>query len=293
MNTTTIHCAVESNDVLGETPLWCERTQSLLWIDIDRALLHRHHAASGSRDTFRFEARHLGSLALQRAGGVLLALDRALHSFDFDSGTLQPLCTVEPESLDTRLNDGRCDAAGRLWVGTMDNALAKPSGSFYRVDPDGRVTKQFGDVIVSNTVAIAPDQRTLYFSDTRRHVTWAFDLDAAAGALSNRRIFVDHRAAAERPDGACIDADGCVWIAIFAGARVVRYTPTGKVDRTIALPATNPTCPCLGGPDLRTLYITTARKFLSNEKLQAEPLAGSVLALQVSVPGLPEQRFAG
>jgi len=293
MTTTTIHCAVESDDVLGETPLWCERTQSLLWIDIDRALLHRHHAGSGSRETFRFEARHLGSLALQRAGGVLLALDASLHRFDFDSGTLQPLCTVEPASLDTRLNDGRCDAAGRLWVGTMDNALAKPSGSFYRVDPDGRVTKQFGDVIVSNTVAIAPDQRTLYFSDTRRHVTWAFDLDAAAGVLRNRRIFVDHRAAAERPDGACIDADGCVWIAIFAGGRVVRYTPAGKVDRTVALPVTNPTCPCLGGSDLRTMYITTARKFLSSEKLQAEPLAGSVLAIQVLVPGLPEQRFAG
>jgi len=293
MAATTIHCAIESDDVLGETPLWCDRTQSLLWIDIDRALLHRHHPASGSRDTFRFEARHLGSLALQRTGGVLVALDASLHSFDFDSGTLQPLCTVESASLDTRLNDGRCDAAGRLWIGTMDNGLAQPSGSFYRVDPDGKVIRQFGDVIVPNTVAIAPDQRTLYFSDTRRFVTWAFDLDVHAGVLSNRRIFVDHRATWQRPDGACIDADGCVWTAIFAGGRVVRYTPTGRADRTIELPVTNPTCPCLGGSDLRTLYITSARKFWSDEQLRAEPLAGSVLAVQVSIPGLPEQCFAG
>jgi len=293
MAATTIHCAIESDDVLGETPLWCDRTQSLLWIDIDRALLHRHHPASGSRDTFRFEARHLGSLALQRTGGVLVALDASLHSFDFDSGTLQPLCTVESASLDTRLNDGRCDAAGRLWIGTMDNGLAQPSGSFYRVDPDGKVIRQFGDVIVPNTVAIAPDQRTLYFSDTRRFVTWAFDLDVHAGVLSNRRIFVDHRATWQRPDGACIDADGCVWTAIFAGGRVVRYTPAGRADRTIELPVTNPTCPCLGGSDLRTLYITSARKFLSDEQLRAEPLAGSVLAVQVSIPGLPEQCFAG
>jgi sugar lactone lactonase YvrE len=293
MAATTIHCAIESDDVLGETPLWCDRTQSLLWIDIDRALLHRHHPASGSRDTFRFEARHLGSLALQRTGGVLVALDASLHSFDFDSGTLQPLCSVESASLDTRLNDGRCDAAGRLWIGTMDNGLAQPSGSFYRVDPDGKVIRQFGDVIVPNTVAIAPDQRTLYFSDTRRFVTWAFDLDVHAGVLSNRRIFVDHRATWQRPDGACIDADGCVWTAIFAGGRVVRYTPTGRADRTIELPVTNPTCPCLGGSDLRTLYITSARKFLSDEQLRAEPLAGSVLAVQVSIPGLPEQCFAG
>ena len=172
--------------------------------------------------------------------------------------------------------------------------LARPSGSFYRVDPDGRVTKQFGDVIVSNTVAIAPDQRTLYFSDTRRHVTWAFDLDAAAGALSNRRIFVDHRAAAERPDGACIDADGCVWIAIFAGGRVVRYTPAGKVDRTIALPVTNPTCPCLGGPDLRTLYITTARKFLEpRTDCRPSRSQGRCSRCRYRSLACPEQRFAG
>lgn len=293
MTTATIHCAVQSDDLLGETPLWCERTQSLLWIDIDRARLHRHHPGSGRHDTFTFQARFLGSLALRRSGGVLVALDGALHTFDFATGTLQPLCEVEPASLDTRLNDGRCDAAGRLWVGTMDNGLKQPSGSFYRIDPDGRVTRQFGDVIVSNTVAIAPDQRTLYFSDTRRYVTWAFDLDMQAGVLSNRRIFVDHRATSGRPDGACVDADGCVWTAIFAGGRVVRYTPAGKADRTIVLPVTNPTCSCLGGLDGRTLYITTARKFLGPEQLQAEPLAGSVLALQVPVPGLPEQRFAG
>jgi sugar lactone lactonase YvrE len=293
MTTPTIHCAVPSDDVLGETPLWCDRTQSLLWIDIDRARLHQHHPASGRRDTFNFQARFLGSLALRRSAGVLVALDGALHTFDLATGTLQVLCEVAPAALDTRLNDGRCDAAGRLWVGTMDNGLKRPSGSFYRIDPEGRVTRQFGDVIVSNTVAIAPDQRTLYFSDTRRFVTWAFDLDVQAGELSNRRIFVDHRTNSERPDGACIDADGCVWTALFGGGRVVRYTPAGRADRTIVLPVTNPTCPCLGGPDGRTLYITTARKFLSPEQLQAAPLAGSVLAVQVPVPGLPEQRFAG
>jgi sugar lactone lactonase YvrE len=284
--------AVPSEDLLGESPLWCVRTQSLLWLDIDRATLHRHHPASGRHDSFRFRARAVGSMALRRRSGVVIALDSTLHTFEFETGRLELLCEVEPALADTRLNDGRCDAMGRLWVGTMDNGLARPSGAFYRVDANAQVTRQFGDVIVSNTVAIAPDQRTLYFSDTRRHVTWAFDLDVTAGALSNRRIFVDYRERGERPDGACIDVEGGVWTAIFAGSRVVRYTSDGRVDRTIALPVTNPTCVCLGGEELRTLYITTARMFLTEDRLRAEPLAGSVLAVEVDVRGLPEQRFA-
>jgi sugar lactone lactonase YvrE len=124
-------------------------------------------------------------------------------------------------------------------------------------------------------------------------VTWAFDLDLAAGALSERRIFADYRERGDRPDGACIDVEGGVWTAIFGGGRVVRHTPDGRVDRTIALPVTNPTCVCLGGADMHTLYITTARKFLSEDRLRNEPFAGSVLAIKVNVPGLEEQRFAG
>ena len=289
-----LRCAAPSQDQLGETPLWCEQTASLLWIDIDRALLHRLHPASGRRDSFQFAVRTLGGLALRREpGSVLLALETSLHTFDLGSGRLSRLAEVEPVSLDTRLNDGRCDAQGNLWIGSMDNGLAAPSGSFYRVGADGRVTRQFGDVIVSNTVAIAPDQRTLYFSDTRRYLTWAFDLNPADGTLSNRRIFVDHRANSERPDGACVDREGALWVAIFAGGRVDRYSTTGQRLRSIPLPVTNPTCVCLGGPDLRTLFITTARKFLSAERLAQEPLAGSVLAIDVEVPGLPEQRFGG
>ena len=288
-----IRCAVPSQDTLGETPLWCEQTQSLFWIDVDRAALHRAHLRSGRRDTFQFESRFLGGLALHRdPGRVVVALDTALHLFDLGSGSLQLLAEVEPATLDTRLNDGRCDAHGNLWIGTMDNGLTASSGSFYCITAEGVVLPQFPEVIVSNTVAMSPDQRTLYFSDTRRHVTWAFDLDPGARILSNRRIFVDHRAGKERPDGACVDSEGALWVAIFAGARIDRYTEGGRLDRSVALPVTNPTCVCLGGPDHRTLFITTARKFLSADALHREPLAGSVLAVEVDVPGLPERRFA-
>ncbi|MBL8361890.1 MAG: SMP-30/gluconolactonase/LRE family protein [Rubrivivax sp.] len=290
-----IRCVAPSEDILGETPLWCEQTQCLLWIDIDRATLHRAHLAhlaGGRRDTFRFGARHLGGLALcHEPGRVVLALDTAVHVFDPGAGQLELLAEVEPAALGTRLNDGRCDASGNLWIGTMDNGLAAPAGSFYRIGADGSVARQFGDVIVSNTVALSPDQRTLYFSDTRRYLTWAFDVDTGSGTLANRRIFVDHRARRERPDGACVDSAGALWVAIFAGARVDRYTADGRLDRSIALPVTNPTCVCLGGPEYRTLFITTARKFLDAGTLEREPLAGSVLAVEVEVAGLPEKRF--
>ena len=287
-----IRCAAPSDDVLGETPLWCDLTESLLWIDIDRATLHRVHLASGRRDTFRFAARSLGSIALRRqAGSVVLALEASLYTFDLGQGRLTLMAEVEPATSNTRLNDGRCDAAGHLWIGTMDNGLTTPIGSFYRAGADGTVMRQFGDVIVSNTVALSPDQRTLYFSDTRRFITWAFDRHLEDGTLSNRRIFVDHRSNNERPDGACVDSEGALWVAIFGGGRVDRYSQEGQLDRRITLPVTNPTCVCLGGPSYQTLFITTARKFLSPETLAKEPLAGSVLAIEVDVPGLPEKRF--
>lgn len=288
-----VRAVVAARDTLGETPLWCNESRRLWWLDVDRPAIQRWDPATGRHDVFGLGGGAVGALALRRAGGLLIGRDRALNIFDPDTGALRWFATVEPDHADTRLNDGRCDAAGRFWVGSLDNQLRSPIGAFYRVDPDGAVERQFGDVIVTNSVAIAPDQRTLYFADTRRFVLSAFDLDPERGRLSNRRVFVDHTATRDRPDGACVDRDGHVWNALFGGGRVVRHAPDGRLVQTIALPVTNPTCVCLGGDDLRTLYITTARKFLSNAQLAVEPLAGALLAVEVDVPGLPEHRFAG
>ncbi|PZP99684.1 MAG: gluconolactonase [Variovorax paradoxus] len=287
-----VRCVVPSSDVLGETPLWCEQTQSLLWLDIEQARLQRFHPASGRHDVWQFDERYLGTLALlRRPGRVLLGVDLALETFDLGTGARETLCQVEPVGMDNRLNDGRCDSRGRLWVGTMDNQLSRGNGGFYRVDPDGRVHRQFGDVVVSNTVALSPSEDTLYFSDTRRYTTWRFGLDVGAGTLGPREVFVDYSAQRDRPDGACVDSQGYVWNAIFAGGRVVRYAPDGTVDRVLTLPVSNPTCVCFGGPDLRTLFITTARRFLTRAQLRAEPWAGALLAIDVDVAGLAERRF--
>lgn len=284
---------VAAGDLLGETPIWCPRTGILWWIDIERPRLHRYDPATGAHRAQPVATTHLGSLALRRSGGFLVALGSRLATLDPESGVTAPFATVEDEALGNRLNDGRADAAGRFWIGSMDLDLHRTQAAFYCVHPDGRIVRQHGGVIVTNTVAIAPDQRTLYVSDTRRFVVWAYDLDPEDGVLSRRRVLIDHSATGDRPDGACVDADGCLWIAMFAGSRIVRHAPDGRVDRVIPLPVTNPTCLAFGGADFRTLYVTTARKFLSPATLAQEPWAGSLLALEPGVAGLPEAMFGG
>ncbi len=295
MTVTTVHparveCVVRGADQLGETPLWCERERKLWWLDIERPRLQSFDPASGRHSATPFECTYLGSQALCDDGSRLLALDLGLHLQDRASGALAPLAQVEG-GLDNRLNDGRVDARGRFWVGTMDNQLHRPNGALYRVDPDGGAHRMLDGVIVSNGIAFSPDNRTMYFTDTRRYQSWRFDLDVDAGSLSNQRLFADHSATKERPDGACVDADGCVWMAFFAGRRVVRHRPDGEVDLVVPLPVTNPTCLCFGGDDLRTLYVTTAAKFLSPEQRAAEPLAGGLFAVHGVGQGLPEHRF--
>lgn len=280
-------------DILGETPLWCDRTQTLFWLDIDSRKLQHLDPITGRTDTFLFDCRYAGSLALTtEPNTVLIGLDLGLHLFDLKTRQLRPLCQVEPADLDNRLNDGRCDAAGRFWVGTMDNQLSRPNGAFYRVDPSGHVLRIDGDVIVSNSIGFSPTNDRVYFSDTRRYMTWQYGLELASGQVGERKVFVDHTRTRSRPDGICVDSQGYVWNAIFAEGRVVRYSPEGVAVQVIDLPVTNPTCVCLGGPELKTLYITTARKFLNSQTLDQEPLSGSVLAIEVDVPGLAEHRFS-
>jgi sugar lactone lactonase YvrE len=283
-----VRCVLPVQDVLGESPLWCRSTDSLLWLDIDAGRVQRYHCGTGRHDVFTFDARYAGSLALTRTPGrVLVGLDLALYLFDFGTGERRLLCQVEPPTVDNRLNDGRCDALGRFWVGTMDNQLSRPSGSFYRIDPDGSAHPQFGDVIVANTVAFSPGQDTLYFSDTRRFVTWQFPLEAATGTLGPRRVFCRPFGRALPARRRCVDAEGFVWKCDLRRRPCLPLLAAGELDRIIELPVTNPTCVCLGGPDLKTMYITTARKFLDRAQLRQQPLAGSVLAIDVDVPACP------
>lgn len=286
-----VEVAVSSTDQLGETPLWCDRDQKLLWLDIEKPKLQAFSPSTGAVEIWERDCAFLGSQALTRSGGVLLAEDLSLFVSADPAEKGELLVEIE-RGLDNRLNDGRVDQRGRLWIGTMDNQLHRPNGALYRVDPDGSATRIADDVIVSNGIAFSPEGTKLYFTDTRRHLSFEYSLDIDDGAVTDRRVFADYRSTGDRPDGACVDTDGCIWAAFFAGSRIVRYTPDGRIDRTIQLPVTNPTCLCFGGPDLTTLFITTARKFLDERQLADEPLAGNLLAIHGIGQGLPENRFA-
>ncbi|RXT34569.1 SMP-30/gluconolactonase/LRE family protein [Bradyrhizobium betae] len=285
-----VETAVASADILGETPLWCDRSRKLWWIDIDGRLHQSFDPATGAHHVTSHDGQFLGSQALTADGSHLLAQDLRLSRRVSDQAPPAEFCEVE-NGLDNRLNDGRVDARGRLWIGTMDNQLHRPNGALYRVTGDGQVTRLFGDVIVTNGIAFSPDNRTLYFTDTRRHCTWTFDFDLDDGTIRNRRVFADYSASGERPDGACVDVDGGLWTAFFSGGRLVRYRPDGTIDTVIAVPVTNPTCLCFGGNDLKTLFVTTARKFLDPRQLGIEPQAGHLLAIHGVAQGLPEHRF--
>jgi sugar lactone lactonase YvrE len=289
---TVAECAIRGEDVLGECTIWCDRDQVLWWVDIRAPSLKRYTPATGEvRVVSLSEA--IGSFGLTRSGGAVIAgMKSGLYMLDPASGALKLVAAPERDIPGNRFNDGRCDRNGRFWAGTMSEGPRLPTGSLYRLDPDGRCTNMRGGIIVPNSIAWSADDRVLYFADTHLHTIWAYDFDLATGAMRNERVFADCSNQPGHPDGSCVDADSCLWNAEYGGWRVVRYTPNGKIDRVIELPVSNPTCCCFGGKDLDILYISTARQRLTPEQLASQPLAGSVFAARPGVRGLPEARFA-
>jgi sugar lactone lactonase YvrE len=282
----------EGRSQLGEVPLWCERTQTLWWVDAMRCGLHGFEPATGRRHSVGVCGERLGSIALREDGGLLLATSEGIDTYDPNSATQSYFTGKSQLASGQCYNDGRCDRQGRFWVGSMNESIT-PGGSVYRVDADGSVTHCFGDVIVPNSIAFSPDSRFFYFADTRRFTIWRFDLDAASGAISNRTVFAQTSDRPGRPDGSCVDSEGFLWNAEYAGGQVVRYAPDGRIDRIVALPVTHPTSVCFGGPALDTLFVTSGRMHLTPETADSEPLAGAVLAIDPHVKGLPESRFSG
>ena len=287
-----VDVVVKGTDILGECPLWCEREQVLWWVDSRGPALKRWSPSTGVVGVTKLPSV-VGSVAFRERGGMLAALQSGIHFLDAQSGALQTAAQPEAHLPENRFNDGRCDRAGRFWAGTMSDARREPTGSLYRLSPDLACAHIRGDVIVPNSIAWSADDRTMYFADTYRQVIRAWDFDLAAGEVSNERVFCDTTGHPGRPDGSCVDADGCLWNAEYGGWRLVRYTPAGKIDRAIEMPVANPTCCCFGGAGLDTLYITSATQRLTPEDLAKQPLAGSVFAVTPGVRGLPEARFAG
>jgi len=284
----SIEVAVAAEAICGESPVWCDRTRALWWIDVHGRALLRSDLGGATR-RWNLPGRP-GALALMQDGGILLAIETTLHRFDPAAGTAAPLAVLADEAPDHRFNDGRCDAQGRFWIGTLPNALDRPSGGLWRFG-EGRFARAVPGLIVPNGLAFGPGGR-LYHADSRARTVWRATL-AEDGTLHDRRVFATFAEDEGRPDGAAVDAEGGYWIAHVTGGRITRFAPDGRRDRTIAMPVSRPTMCAFGGDDLATLLVTTGREHLTAAELAAQPLAGSVLALRPGVRGLPEPRFNG
>jgi len=277
-------------DELGEGPHWHAREQCLLRVDILARAIHRLDAYGNPGPSLRL-GEPVSAVVPCRAGGLLAATAsdiRILH----DSGEQQTLTSPEADRPDNRFNDGKCDARGRFWVGSMANDGTPGAGALWRVDADGRATRMIDGVDIANGLGWSPDGERFYFTDSGTatvHV-YAFDLDA--GELGERRTFAK-LADGGAPDGLAVDADGFVWSAIWDGGRVLRFDPDGRLERSVALPVPRPTSCTFGGSDGRTLYITSARVGLSSAALARAPRSGSVFALDAPVTGAPEALFGG
>jgi sugar lactone lactonase YvrE len=285
-----VEVAAPGADRLGECPLWDEREQMLWWVDSRWPAVKRLDPAGGAVMMLVLP-EVVGSIALREQAGLIAATKGGIHFLDAASGALVLKANPEAQLPENRFNDGRCDRAGRFWVGTMSDLKRDPVGSLYRVDTDFTCIKLRNGIIIPNSLAFSPEGRTMYFADTNRHTIWSWDYHLASGAATNERVFAD--TGSGRPDGSCVDAEGCLWNAEYGAWRLVRYTPRGSVDRVLELPVANPTCCCFGGEDLGTLYVTTATQRLTPQELAQQPLAGSLLALRPGVKGLAESRFAG
>lgn len=283
------HC----RDLLGESPVWCEQTSRLWWVDVVRPALHSVDILTNEIKTLSMPHwGRVGSIALRRQGGLVLATRHGIEMFDPATRSSKPFTGQDALSPGQCFNDGRCDRQGRFWVGSMSEDLT-PNGHLYCVSADGMVAAYLDGIIVPNGIAFSPDSHVFYFADTRRFTIWAFDLDSGSGDISNQRIFAQTTGRKGRPDGSCIDSEGFLWNAEYAGGQITRYAPDGQIDRVVQLPVSHPTSLCFGGEDFDTLFVTSGSHVLSPEQAEHEPLAGAVLAFQPGVRGLPEPRFAG
>ena len=296
---TPVTCIAKSNDSLGEGCLW--DGQNLWWLDIARPTrIHKLDPATGHHRSW-YSDLLLTALAQCSDGKYIVAGEIGLHVFDPATGAIKLFCIPESDRPQNRSNDGACDSSGRFWHGTMhqnigprgeDLPIPTETGALYRVNAQGQSKLMFDHVGVSNGPCWSPDDRTFYFSDSMRQVIWAFDFDAPNGEISNKRVLNDTKDYGY-PDGATVDADGCLWSARWDGACVLRITPKGKIDRIVEMPAKRPTCIVFGGSNLDVAYVTSSRAHLTGDEIAMRPLNGGVFCFHPGARGMFKNRFAG
>ena len=285
----------DSGTLLGECPVWDVKENVLYWVDIDGYKINCYDPSSCNNETRKLPLKP-GSHAIRKQGGLLLAMSNGFYNYDFKNEILESReCDPEPERKDNRLNDGRCDPGGRFWVGSMNDLRrikGQYEGNLYCYHPDGECVYQNLPVGVANGLAFSPDERYMFFADTMRETVWRFDYDKDQGKILNQEGFLNLKNLSGKPDGACVDADGCYWLAHIYGWKVARYTPKGKLDREIQLPFPKPSMCAFGGSKLDTLYITSIST--KDDKSNGEnKYSGGLFAVNPRVSGIPEPNFLG
>lgn len=281
----------ETRDTVGESPLWSVAQQCLYWVDIEGRMIRRFDWITGQVHAWAC-AERVGCIALDAGGGLIAAMETGLFRVQPGPGgqlEAERLADVAHARDGMRFNDGRCDRTGRFWAGTMvgDMSLASPAGCLYRYDATGLSQPLVDRLITPNGLAFSPDGRTMYLSDSHPAVqrVWAFDFDDE-GQPGRRREFVDMTGYPGRPDGAAVDAEGCYWICANDAGLVHRFTPQGRLDRSIVVPVHKPSMCAFGGPGMNLMFITSIRP--AQPPASEAALAGAVFVLDPGVQGLPE-----
>jgi sugar lactone lactonase YvrE len=278
--------------IVGEAPTWSAREQALYWIDGQQRQIMRFEMATRTTETRALPYRP-GCLALLPEGGLFVGYKKGIGTFDFATGEGRalPLRGVDLDVVS--INDGACDPAGRLWIGTRHRDASEPLGALYCIGPGMAVRRVVTGMIVSNGIAFSPDGRTMYHTDSRPGRIDAYEYDAASGTLGSCRRLLDYAGKGRRPDGCTTDAEGFLWVAEIDGGHVARYAPDGALEREITLPVSKPSSVAFGGPDLSTLFITTISYGLTEAERAAQPWAGKLLTMSTPFRGLPEPPFRG
>lgn len=288
-----IRVVVDVKTILGEGPLWDVDEQRLYWIDSFGMNVFR--CTEDGREIRAWDVpEKIGSMALRRQGGAVVSLKTGFHFLDFRTGDCELIVDPEPDKSTTRLNDGKVDRRGRFIAGSMDMMEDGPNGSLYRLDPDLELTKLEENIIVSNGPCFSPDGKTFYFADSWSEEISVYDYDLETGTPSNKRTFASMKGTGGAPDGATVDAEGCVWSACVYAGFLARYTPEGVLDRKIEMPVKKVTSVMFGGPDLDILYVTSMAKPPLPRFPGDGVLRGSLFAIHgLGIRGVPEPRFAG
>lgn len=279
-------------DQLGEGPLWDVEEQRLYWIDSYGKAIHSTDAQGKDRRSWSVP-EPIGSMALRERGGAILSLLDGFYTFDFASGEASRIAETQPGELRPRMNDGKVDRGGRFIAGSMDFEESEPVGKLFRLDPDLSVHLMDTGIICSNGPCWSPDGATFYFADTGRRLIWAYDYDVDTGDVRSRRVFTSFEKQRGLPDGATVDAEGYVWSAEVYSGRLIRFDPSGVVDRIVGLPVNSTTSLTFGGPDLDIAYVTSMARPHQYE-YHREREAGFVFAVHgLGVKGIAEPRFKG